>query len=101
MFSRAGSVVSLRRRSLPLALLLFLGGCSQPTTPEAEIASQNGWQTFGGTWTSSGTRQTLKLERDHYASIFDLTGSLLVTGDHGLASIPLSGSTLLSPRMAQ
>jgi hypothetical protein len=69
---------------LPLALLLFLVGCSQPTAPEVEIASYSGWQTFGGTWTSSGTRQTLKLERDHYASIFDLTGSLLLTGDREL-----------------
>jgi hypothetical protein len=84
VFSRAGSVVSLWRRSLPLALLLFLSGCNQPAAPEAETASQGGWQTFGGTWTSSGTRQTLKLERDHYSSIFDLTGSLLVTGNHGL-----------------
>lgn len=84
MFSRAGSVVSLRRRSLPLALLLFLSGCSQPTVPLAEMTPQSGWRTFRGTWTSSGIRQTLKLDGDHYASIFDLTGSLLVTGDHGL-----------------
>jgi hypothetical protein len=84
VFSRAGSVVSLRRRSLPLALLLFLSGCNQPTVPQAEITPQSGWRTFRGTWTSSGTRQTLKLDGDHFASIFDLTGSLLVTGDRGL-----------------
>ena len=84
MVSRAGSLVSLARRSLPFALLLFLGGCSQPTVPHAEIASQSEWHTFRGTWTSSGTRQTLKLETDHRASIFDLTGSLLLTGDRGL-----------------
>lgn len=84
MFPRAGSLVSLWRRPLTLPLLLFLAGCSQPTVPRAEIASESGWQMFRGTWTSSGTRQTLKLEADHYASIFDLTGSLLVTGDHGL-----------------
>jgi hypothetical protein len=84
VFSRVGSVVSLRRRSLPLALLLFLVGCNQPAVPRAEIASQNEWHTFRGTWTSSGTRQTLKLGTDHHASIFDLTGSLLLTGDRGL-----------------
>jgi hypothetical protein len=84
VFSRVGSVVSLGRRSLPLALLLFLVGCSQPAVPRAEIASQSEWHTFSGTWTSSGTRQTLKLESDHQASIFDLTGSLLLTGDRGL-----------------
>ncbi len=84
MFSRVGSVVSLGRRPLPLALLLFLVGCSQPAVPRAEIALQNEWHTFSGTWTSSGTRQTLKLDADHRASIFDLTGSLLLTGDRGL-----------------
>jgi hypothetical protein len=78
VFSRAGSVVSLWRRSLPLALLLFLVGCSRPAGPLAEIASPSEWHTFSGTWTSSGTRQTLKLERDHRASIFDLTGSLVL-----------------------
>ena len=77
-------MISLRRRSLPLALLLFLVGCSQPAVPRAEITSQSEWHTFRGTWTSSGTRQTLKLETDHQASIFDLTGSLLLTGDRGL-----------------
>ena len=84
MFSRAGSVVSLRRRSLPLALLLFLVGCSQPTVPPVEIASPSEWRTFRGTWTSSGTRQTLKLDSDHRASIFDLTGSLVLNSDRRL-----------------
>jgi hypothetical protein len=84
VFSRAGSVVSLGRRSLTLALLLFPAGCSQPNVPSARIASPTDWHTFIGTWTASGTRQTLKLEADHRASIFDLTGSLLLTGDRAL-----------------
>ena len=84
MFSQVGSVVWPERRLLPLALLLFLVGCNQPSVPRAEIASQNEWHTFRGTWTSSGTRQTLKLDTNHHASIFDLTGSLLLTGDRGL-----------------
>jgi hypothetical protein len=81
---RAGLEVSLGRRSLALALLLFLAGCSQPTVPPAEIASLSEWHTFKGTWTASGTRQTLNLEADHRASIFDLSGSLLLTGDRGM-----------------
>jgi hypothetical protein len=84
VFFRAGLVVSLGRRSLALALLLFLAGCSQPTVPPAEIASPSEWHTFKGTWTASGTRQTLKLEADHRTSIFDLSGSLLLTGDRGM-----------------
>jgi hypothetical protein len=39
---------------------------------------------FEGSWSASGTRQTLNLETDHRASTFDLTGSLLLTGDRGL-----------------
>jgi hypothetical protein len=84
VFSRAGLVLSLGRRSLALALLLFPAGCSQPNVPPVEIVSPSEWRTFTGTWTASGTRQTLKLEKDHSASIFDLTGSLLLTGDHEL-----------------
>jgi hypothetical protein len=84
VFSRAGLVVSLGRRSLALALLLFPTGCTQPTVPPAEIALPSEWHTLKGTWTASGTRQTLKLETDHSASIFDLTGSLLLTGDREL-----------------
>ena len=84
MLSREGSLVSLGRRSLALALLLFLAGCSQPTIPTSEISSASEWHTFEGTWTASGTRQTIKLESDHRASTFDLTGTLLLTGDRGL-----------------
>ena len=83
MLSREGSLVSLGRRLLVLALLLPTG-CSQPTIPSSEISSPSEWHAFEGTWTASGTRQTIKLETDHRASTFDLTGSLLLTGDRGL-----------------
>jgi hypothetical protein len=84
VFSRVASLASLGRRSLALALLLFPAGCHQPTVPALEIASPSEWHAFKGTWTASGTRQTLRLETDHRASIFDLTGSLLLTEDRGL-----------------
>ena len=48
------------------------------------FSSPGEWRTFEGTWSASGTRQTLNLETNHRASIFDLTGSLLLTGDRGL-----------------
>jgi hypothetical protein len=69
---------------LTLALLVIPAGCSQPTVPPAEIASPSEWHAFKGNWTASGTRQTVKLETDHRASIFDLSGSLLLTGDRGM-----------------
>jgi hypothetical protein len=84
VFSRVGSVVSLGRRWVALAPLLLAAACSQPTTPAPGTPSPGEWHTFEGTWSASGTRQTLNLGTNHRASIFDLTGSLLLTGDRGL-----------------
>jgi hypothetical protein len=84
VFSRVGSVVSFGRRSLEFALLLFAAGCSQSTVPASRIPPSGELHTFEGTWSASGTRQTLRLEADQLASIFDLTGSLILTGDRGL-----------------
>jgi hypothetical protein len=66
------------------AALLFAAACSQPPVPAPGILSTDEWRRFEGTWSASGTRQTLNLETNHRASIFDLTGSLILTGDHGL-----------------
>jgi hypothetical protein len=41
-------------------------------------------RTFAGTLSASGSRRTLDLEPGHKASIFSLTGSLLLTGERGL-----------------
>jgi len=84
VFSRNGSVISFGRQWVALALLLLTAGCSRPSVPTAEIPSSGEWRTFQGTWSASGTRQTLNLETNHRASVFDLTGSLLLTGDQGL-----------------
>ena len=84
MFSRKGLVVSFARRWVTLALLLFAAACSQPTVPSPGVPSKGEWRTFEGTWSASGTRQTLNLDLNHRASIFDLTGSLLLIGDQRL-----------------
>lgn len=84
MFSRVGSIVSLGRRWVALIPLLFAAACSQTTAPSHAIPSSGEWRTFEGTWSASGTRQTLDLDTNHRASIFDLTGSLLLIGDRGL-----------------
>jgi len=84
VFCRVGSAVSLGRRSLALALLMFAAECNQPTIQSPEIKPPSERHTFEGTWSASGTRQTLNLEPDHRSSIFDLTGSLLLTGDRGM-----------------
>jgi len=67
-----------------LVPVLSIAGCGQPTAPTPQILPPGEWHTFEGTWSASGTRQTLHLETNHRASILDLTGSLLLTGDRGL-----------------
>jgi hypothetical protein len=41
-------------------------------------------QTFTGTWSATGDRQTMKLEPGHKAEIFRLSGSLLLAGEQRL-----------------
>ena len=77
-------LISLVRRCLTLAPLLLAAACSQPAVQAPETHAPSDWHSFEGTWTASGTRQTLNLDANHRASIFDLTGSLLLTGDNGL-----------------
>jgi hypothetical protein len=84
VFSRVASAILLGRRWVALAPLLFVAACSQPTTPTPGIPSAGEWHTFEGTWSASGTRQTLNLGTNHRAVIFDLTGSMLLTSDRGL-----------------
>ncbi len=67
-----------------LAALLFATACSQPTNPAAGTSPTGEWRTFEGTWTATGTRHTLNLGTNQRASIFDLTGSLLLIGNRGL-----------------
>ena len=83
VFSRVGSVVSRGRRWVTLALLLF-AACSRPIAPVPGRPSTGESRAFEGTWSASGTRQTLNLGTNHLASIFDLTGSLLLIGNQGL-----------------
>ncbi len=82
--SRAISMASPSRRWLVLVPLLFAAACGHPTVSSRGIPPTGEWRVFEGTWSASGTRQTLNLETNHRASIFDLTGSLLLIGDQGL-----------------
>jgi hypothetical protein len=84
VLSRVSSVVSLARRGMAFASLLFATACTQPTIPATGIPPAGEWRTFQGSWSASGTRQTLNLGPNRRASIIDLTGSLLLIGDRGL-----------------
>ena len=84
MFSRLTLVVLLARRWVALAALLFVAACSPPTGPAPAASPTGEWRSFEGTWTATGSRHTLALGTDHRASIFDLTGSLLLIGNRRL-----------------
>jgi hypothetical protein len=77
-------VRSLAPRFVVLTPVLLMVACSYPTVRAPEAQPPGEWHTFEGTWSASGTRQTLNLDANHRASTFDLTGSLLLTGDRGL-----------------
>ena len=63
-----------------LAVLLLAAACggSGGPTPQTPLAGE--WHAFEGTWTAAGTRRTLRLGPDERAAIFELTGSVLLTG---------------------
>ena len=63
-----------------LAALLLTTACGRPGGPAPKAPPAGEWLTFEGTWTAAGTRRTLRLGADDRAAIFDLTGSLLLTG---------------------
>jgi hypothetical protein len=68
---------------VPAALVLW-SACSGPSRgPEGALAPGES-RAFAGTWSASGSRNTLRLGPDHRASIVSLTGSLLLTGARGL-----------------
>jgi len=70
---------------LGAALFVFCAAaCSGPAIEPRTALAPGESRTFEGSWTASGTRRTLELERDHRASILTLTGSLLLTGERGL-----------------
>ena len=72
-----------QHRTLFLSLLLallFTSACAR--TPQA-VQSNSGsseWHEFQGTWTATGSRNVMPLERDRRASISNFNGSLMLSG---------------------
>jgi hypothetical protein len=62
-----------------LAALLLTAACGRSGGPVPQ-SSPGEWHSFEGTWTAAGTRRTLRLGPDDRAAIFELTGSVLLTG---------------------
>jgi hypothetical protein len=78
MWTHSASAPS--RRWLVLAALSIVAGSSQPDGAVPREVASNQWRAFEGSWTAAGTRRTLQLGSDRRAAIFDLTGSLLLSG---------------------
>jgi hypothetical protein len=67
-------------RCLIFAVFLLTVACGRSGAPASETLRAGEWHVFEGTWTAAGTRRTLHLGPDDHAAIFDLTGSVLLTG---------------------
>lgn len=65
---------------LALIATLVLTACDRQTTMPSNESEPGQVHTFTGTWSATGNRQTMKLESEHRAEIFRLTGSMLLTG---------------------
>ena len=76
--------IRLVRPWVVLVPLLFGAACGHPAGPASGTPPASEWHTFEGSWSASGSRQTISLGTSHRASIFDLTGSLVLTGERGL-----------------
>ena len=63
-----------------LALLLLTSACGQSGGGSPQTSAVGEWHVFEGMWTAAGTRWTLRLGPDDRAAIFELTGSVLLTG---------------------
>jgi hypothetical protein len=81
---RATRIRSLARLWATIALLGVVVGCSHPAGPAPGASPASEWRTFEGSWSATGTRQTINLGSDHRASIFDLTGSLVLSDARGI-----------------
>jgi hypothetical protein len=67
-------------RCLIFTVFLLTVACGRSGGPASETLPAGEWLTFEGTWTAAGTRRTLRLGPDDRAAIFELTGSVLLTG---------------------
>jgi hypothetical protein len=79
MISRRHRLVSPGWPWPAVFVFLLTAACGHSGGP-AQTLPAGEWHTFEGTWTAAGTRRTLHLGPDNRAAIFELTGSVLLTG---------------------
>jgi hypothetical protein len=84
--SRSGSPPSLGKSTLRSGLLaaIAVAACAGRPPDEGAAPPPGEWRSFDGTWSAAGERRTIDLDGERRASIVDLTGALLLTGERGL-----------------
>ena len=68
----------LALRCAGLVAVLLTAACSQ--APTAKTTTDADWHDFQGTWTAAGSRNTLHLDGNRFASIATFSGSLVLAG---------------------
>jgi hypothetical protein len=81
------SFMSLRRGhqlcvlfGLAFIALALMIACGRAPQPSKSAPSTNEWLEFQGTWTTAGSRNSMRLLGDRRASISSFNGSLVLTG---------------------
>ena len=68
-------------RIMTLAFVAFTATACGPATDLPSPAAGSGeWREFEGSWSAAGTRHTLSLGADRRSAVFDLRGSMLLSG---------------------
>ena len=76
---------SCRPAAGAIAVAMALGAaCTQPVNGLSAAPPPGEWRSFEGTWSATGDRRTLDAAPDRPASVVDMAGSLLLTGERGL-----------------
>ena len=60
--------------------LWTLTGAASTAIAQAQETPRDGWNTFSGSWSAVGRRQTLQTEAGRDAAIVQLSGTLVLTG---------------------
>ena len=73
----------IRRQTRAAALfsaLLLVAACGERNHAAAPATSGGEWHEFQGSWTAAGSRRTLHFDDNRRVAIFDLSGSLVLSG---------------------
>jgi hypothetical protein len=75
--------VSARSRVLSLGVALALAVVSPAAGRDAGTPA-DGWRAFAGTWSATGVRQAVTVERGEEAAVVDVSGAVVLTNGEGL-----------------